>query len=181
VGLWFIEIASGLHGGMTYNADRLNDETAARLHRGYLALVDAIIAAPDTPVGELIATARITRSTAPPPEPVRALARSRAAAKTAPATPTERMLAGIWCAQLRLPEVAAEDNFFDLGGHSLLAMQAILATEEKIGKRIDRNRYIYETLGQIARYYDAAVPQTPRKEGGLRRLVTGLFGSRKPG
>ncbi len=42
-----------------------------------------------------------------------------------PATPTEEMLAGIWCAVLNLDRAGIHDNFFDLGGHSLLATQVI--------------------------------------------------------
>jgi hypothetical protein len=111
---------------------------------------------------------------------VRAVARPWGTGGTAPSTPTELLLAEIWCAQLRIPKVAVEDNFFDLGGHSLLAIQAILAMEEKIGKRIDRNRYIYETLGQIARYYDAATTEPATRKSGLRRLFSGFLGG-KPG
>ncbi len=43
----------------------------------------------------------------------------------APRTPTEKLLAGIWCQLLELTQIGVEDNFFDLGGHSLLALQMI--------------------------------------------------------
>jgi len=42
-----------------------------------------------------------------------------------PRTPTEELLARIWCDLLGLNEIGVEDDFFDLGGHSLLAMQMI--------------------------------------------------------
>jgi acyl carrier protein len=39
----------------------------------------------------------------------------------APRTPTEEIVAGIWCRTLKLTRVGIHDNFFELGGHSLLA------------------------------------------------------------
>jgi acyl-coenzyme A synthetase/AMP-(fatty) acid ligase len=44
---------------------------------------------------------------------------------TAPRTPTEELLAGIWAIVLKLDKVGIHDNFFELGGHSLLATQVI--------------------------------------------------------
>jgi hypothetical protein len=44
---------------------------------------------------------------------------------TAPRTPTEELLAGIWARVLNLDKVGIHDNFFELGGHSLLATQVI--------------------------------------------------------
>ncbi|HXT63140.1 MAG TPA: amino acid adenylation domain-containing protein [Pyrinomonadaceae bacterium] len=39
----------------------------------------------------------------------------------APRTPTEEIVAEIWCRTLKLTRVGIHDNFFELGGHSLLA------------------------------------------------------------
>ena len=43
----------------------------------------------------------------------------------APRTPTEEVLARIWCEVLNLKQVGIHDNFFELGGHSLLATRVI--------------------------------------------------------
>ncbi|RIV39139.1 non-ribosomal peptide synthetase/MFS transporter [Micromonospora radicis] len=42
-----------------------------------------------------------------------------------PDGPVETLVAGIWQAVLRVPEVGATDDFFELGGHSLLATQVV--------------------------------------------------------
>ena len=44
---------------------------------------------------------------------------------TAPSTPTEEMLLGIWREVLHQDRIGTADNFFELGGHSLLAAQMI--------------------------------------------------------
>jgi amino acid adenylation domain-containing protein len=64
-------------------------------------------------------TGKVDRQALPPLH----LMAARRAARRAPATSTERLLAGIWCELLRRPEVGVDESFFDLGGHSLLATQ----------------------------------------------------------
>ena len=49
---------------------------------------------------------------------------------SAPRTPVEEMLAGIWAQVLKLENIGIHDNFFDLGGHSLLATQVISRLRE---------------------------------------------------
>ncbi|MEU0032350.1 amino acid adenylation domain-containing protein, partial [Streptomyces sp. NPDC006335] len=44
---------------------------------------------------------------------------------TAPSTPAEEVLAGIWAELLEVDRVGACDDFFQLGGHSLLATQVM--------------------------------------------------------
>jgi amino acid adenylation domain-containing protein len=53
----------------------------------------------------------------------------------APGTPTEIILAKIWCEVLGLKQVGIHDNFFELGGHSLLAVSLI----SKINKSLTLN------------------------------------------
>jgi amino acid adenylation domain-containing protein/non-ribosomal peptide synthase protein (TIGR01720 family) len=51
--------------------------------------------------------------------------REPARAYREPATPAERLLAGIWAEALRLDRVGADDNFFELGGDSILSIQVV--------------------------------------------------------
>ncbi|WP_223659923.1 non-ribosomal peptide synthetase [Streptomyces angustmyceticus] len=53
----------------------------------------------------------------------------------APETPTEKLLAGIWCEVLKVERVGADDNFFELGGDSFLGMQ-VIAQARRGGVRI---------------------------------------------
>jgi thioesterase domain-containing protein len=71
---------------------------------------------PLTPSGKL------DRKALPPPD---VAVRESDAASLEPRTPTEKVLARIWCDTLDLKQVGVRDNFFDLGGHSLLALRAI--------------------------------------------------------
>ena len=61
-----------------------------------------------------------------------------------PRTPTEQLLAGIWCEVLGVNEIGVEDNFFDLGGHSLLAMQMISRVRNSLQVELPVRR-LFET------------------------------------
>jgi amino acid adenylation domain-containing protein len=48
-----------------------------------------------------------------------------------PRTPTEEVVARIWCKALKLDRVGVCDNFFELGGHSLLAARVFSDLQKK--------------------------------------------------
>jgi amino acid adenylation domain-containing protein len=79
-------------------------------------------------------------------------------------TPTQEMLAGIWCEVLGITQPAANDNFFDLGGHSLLATQISSRLREAFQIELPLRR-IFETpvLSELAQLID----QTRREQSGL--------------
>ncbi|CAA2109139.1 Polyketide synthase PksJ [Variovorax paradoxus] len=66
--------------------------------------------------------------------------------------PGQARLAQVWADVIRIDvrDIRASDNFFELGGDSLLAQRAVQQTEMLLGYRVAPQRYLFETLGQIA-------------------------------
>jgi amino acid adenylation domain-containing protein len=78
-----------------------------------------------------------------------------------PRTHSEELVAAVWRELLGVDRISIADNFLDLGGHSLLIMQAIAKLEARTGKRVSPRSFIFQTLEQIAREYEAK-PDSPR-------------------
>ncbi|MGO9110862.1 MAG: amino acid adenylation domain-containing protein [Thermoguttaceae bacterium] len=77
-------------------------------------------------------------------------------AYTAPRTPLEEMLAGIWAEVLGLEQVGIHDNFFDLGGHSLLATQVVSRIRSVFQvELLIRVFFDGPTVAQMAEYVEA--------------------------
>lgn len=74
-------------------------------------------------------------------------------------TPTEEALAEIWRGLFGLPEVGADDDFFELGGNSLSAIKLLARTEERFGAEVLEPETLYEDarLGSLARAIDEAL------------------------
>jgi acyl carrier protein len=74
------------------------------------------------------------------------------AAYEAARSPTEEVLAGIWCEVLKIEQAGAADNFFALGGHSLLAMRVTARLREAFGIELPL-RALFETatLGELSK------------------------------
>jgi hypothetical protein len=127
----------------------------------------------------LLPNGKIDRAALPVPEVHSG--KSPPTAASLPTTETEKQLAEIWGKLLKTTDIRIDDNFYDIGGHSLIAMQAVLAMEAKTGKQIDSGRFIFETLGQLARAYDEA---SGKPERGAKRLLGRLSrflgGSKSP-
>src|SRR6185436_12836894 len=79
-----------------------------------------------------------------------------------PRTRAEQIVATVWRELLSVERISIADNFLDLGGHSLLIMQAIAKLEARTGKRISPRAFIFQTLEQIAREYDAKPTEPPK-------------------
>jgi len=89
----------------------LREELPEYMVPSAIVLLDAL---PLTPNG------KVDRTALPAPDRIQL---DRGGVFTAPRTPTEELLAGIWARVLDLDTVGIHDNFLALGGHSLLAMR----------------------------------------------------------
>jgi amino acid adenylation domain-containing protein len=76
----------------------------------------------------LSANGKVDRRALPAPEGSGIAVR---AAHVPPAGPVEEAVAAVWSEVLGVPQVGAQDNFFDLGGHSLLAAQVVARISER--------------------------------------------------
>ncbi len=74
-----------------------------------------------------------------------------------PETPTELLLAEIWCEVLKLPAVNRDADFFELGGDSLLLLQVLTRLEGRVPV-LPRAASFYQhsTLASFAKALDAA-------------------------
>jgi amino acid adenylation domain-containing protein len=90
--------------------------------------------------------------------------------RSTPATPTERVLAGIWAELLGVPAVGMADDFFDLGGHSLLATQVVARLRRELGRGVSvLDVFKFPTIRELA-----AVADTPEGRRDPRSLVNRL-------
>jgi len=98
--------------------------------------------------------------------------------KTAPQTPTEQQLHGLWCglfvvaAQEENQEenqeesIGTEDNFFALGGHSIMATRLVADINRTFGTALNI-RIIFEnqTIAAQARLIDTTLAEQPDQQG----------------
>ncbi|AUX21618.1 hypothetical protein SOCEGT47_021040 [Sorangium cellulosum] len=113
---------------------------------------------------------KIDRKALPPPDRADRPGEARRAsgeARRAPATPTERALAGVWGEVLGRDGLGADDDFFSLGGHSLLAVQVVARARRLFGVELPlRAAFDAPTIAALAERIDRARRAQP---GAARR------------
>ncbi|MFJ4650256.1 amino acid adenylation domain-containing protein [Nocardia sp. NPDC088792] len=115
----------------------------------------------------LTPTGKVDRRALPAPDFA-----ARARAGRAPATPHERVLAGIFAEVLGLDEVSADDNFFALGGDSIVAIQLVArAKTAGLGLRA-RDVFEHKTVAALAAVAtEATTPAIQELPGGPVGIV----------
>ncbi len=100
----------------------------------------------------MTASGKVDRAALPKPEALREMDETRGA----PRTPTEELVAGIWCEVLGVEVVGREDSFFDLGGHSISAIQVVARIRDLF--RLDlptRSVFEHPVLAELCATVDA--------------------------
>jgi acyl-coenzyme A synthetase/AMP-(fatty) acid ligase/acyl carrier protein len=86
---------------------------------------------------------------------------SNGATYVGPRTPTEELLARIWCEVFDVEQVSVTENFFELGGHSLLATQAVSRVRKEFDIELPvRSLFEFPTIGELA----ALIEETQQKD-----------------
>ncbi|MFC9278352.1 amino acid adenylation domain-containing protein [Streptomyces collinus] len=90
-----------------------------------------------------------------------------------PATPTERVLAGVWCEALGVDRVGVTDRFFELGGDSILALRVVGLAERRGQSVALRDVFAHQALGDLARAVDTAADlrQEAGRHGPVERFA----------
>ncbi|MEU6776075.1 non-ribosomal peptide synthase/polyketide synthase [Streptomyces sp. NPDC046759] len=67
-----------------------------------------------------------------------------------PSTEAEKTLAAIWSEVLGVPEIGADDNYFELGGDSVLGIQLVSAARRAGLALTPRHLFSHQTLAELA-------------------------------
>ncbi len=158
LGLWLMEVPSGLEGGINYNADLFDLATAQLLRQRLMGLLQRVADAPRQTLAALLAQPGAdTDAFMRWAQGRQAAAATAPSAAPKPSAPTalsaaQRQLAVVWARLLGVDasQIGPEDNFFDLGGSSLLVMEAVAASARELGIQVDPRRYVFESLAQLS-------------------------------
>jgi len=194
LGLWLMEVPTGLEGGINVNPEVFNTATATLLRQRLLGLLDRVALMPHWSVEQVLRDPgedrtmwddwlRAARGRSPSSRmrPGYAGAQPSDQSSTAVAG-TGARIAAIWADLLAIDvrDIRPDDNFFDLGGNSLLVMQAVVRMERELGIVGEPRRYVHETLAQLAAVHRPVAPAPKNAEsegsGGLLKRWFGRKG-----
>ncbi|WHZ20157.1 MAG: polyketide synthase module [Rhodanobacteraceae bacterium] len=190
LGLWFLENAKGMIGGVTYNADILDADTVRMQRARYLELLVRVIEDPHQSIAALTQKMRnpqegrqaATAAAVPvqPSQPpagdgagaaatVKPVAEQSAVSPTPASQPIgalERALMEIWCEVLQVREIGIHADFFDLGGDSLLAVRMFHLAQKLTGVNLPLATLLTApTIARQAAAFRAAGAKEPETTG----------------
>jgi len=71
----------------------------------------------------------------------------------APATPIEKLIAGIWTENFGIEKISVHDDFFEIGGHSLMALKIVALLEKETSKSLPVSiLFEYPTIKKLANF-----------------------------
>jgi acyl carrier protein len=171
---------------LNYNTDLFEAPTIRRMLEHYERLLQAIIADPDQPVGELpmVGERELLRNTGPAADPAASsvLGEVRPSRKfVQPRTELEQTIASAWQAVLGVDRVGVHDNFFDLGGYSLLAVQLLVKLRTELAFDLELlHIFQFPTIDALVRFlqtgynFDAKSRGTQERAGRQKNAVQKL-------
>ncbi len=94
--------------------------------------------------------------------------------RVAPRTPTETVVARIWCDVLKRDEIGVTESFLDVGGHSLLAIRVLGRISKELGVRLPlRTLFETPTVERVAALIDAEI-SSRAEEVALREALAAV-------
>lgn len=171
------EESDGLEIAFIGRSDLFTEMQLAGLAADFVAVLEAVIAAPDARIASLLpqpgvslraAGAAVTRGVQPSAD---AEMSGLSASPAAPLDVLETQLAAIWQNLLNLESIAADDDFFAIGGHSLLATRMIARIADRLGVELPLiSVFEAPTLRGLAARIQAARQQKPAAPDVIPRL-----------
>ncbi|RSN15281.1 non-ribosomal peptide synthetase [Streptomyces sp. WAC 05977] len=170
---------------LLYNPDLFDHARMAGLAEDYVALLGALAAAPDAPVGTSVPELpRADVRTAAPAAATRVRARPpTVAADPAALAATEAVIARAWCDVLGVAEVGHTDNFFDVGGNSLALARVHAQLTDRLARRIPMvDLFSHPTVRALAAHLYSGAAASPELARAAERVAArrGRTQSRRP-
>ncbi|HEU5227255.1 MAG TPA: amino acid adenylation domain-containing protein, partial [Ktedonobacteraceae bacterium] len=139
----------------------LRQKLPSYMHPSAFMLLETL---PLTPNG------KVDRQALPDPETIGLITNNNF---VVPRTPTEKMLADIWCRLLGREQISIYDNFFELGGHSLLATQVVSRIREALHIELSvRGLFEAPTIAALAEMIAQSETTSERIEPTIQRRKT---------
>ena len=173
------EEAGGLDIAFAWRSELYSGTRIESLAADFLALLEAVVAAPETRISRLLPGVSTALHTA---DAVAMRGTDPSADATVPAAPAgsesaapfnelEAQLAEIWQSLLPVESIAPDDDFFAIGGHSLLATRMIARISDRLGVELPLiSVFEAPTIRRLALRLAAAEQRKPAAPDVIPRL-----------